>query len=152
MGQPKIRNARKSFNFKVVIAGVDQFAIQNVTLPIKEIEGVEHGDTNYNVQSPGKIAWSDMEFEKLLNFIGPDNVLWQWMLTAQSSDLGGGLPAGYERIITLVELGSDGITTLNTHVITCWPKKIEYGKHSRIDAGENIMEKVTFAVNGYSRV
>lgn len=152
MPQPKIRNARKSFNWKVAIDGIDQFAVQNVTLPIKEIEGVEHGDTNYNVQSPGKISWSDMELEKLMKFDGPDNVLWDWMLTAQSSEFGGGLPAGYERIITLIELAPDGITALNTHIITCWPKKIEHGKHSRVDSAENIMEKGTFAINGYTRL
>ncbi len=152
MAQAKIRNARKSFNFKVIIAGIDQFSIQNVTLPIKEIEGVEHGASNFNVQSPGKISWSDMEFEKLMSFIGPDNDIWNWMKLAQDSEAGSTVPAVYERIITLIELAPNGITALNTHIITCWPKKVEYGKHSRVDAAENIMEKVTFAVNGYKRI
>jgi hypothetical protein len=151
MAQAKIRNARKSFNWKVILAGIDQFSIQTVKLPIKEIEKVEHGDTNHNVSSPGKISWSDMEFDKLLNYTGSDNDVWDWMKNAQDAIDGGGTPSQFERIITLVELAPDQVTTLNTHIVTLWPMKVEYGKHSRVDSAENIIEKVTFAVNGYER-
>jgi len=148
----KVRNARKSFNFKILMVGINQFEVQNVTLPEKEIEQVEHGDTNYNVKSPGKIIWSNLTTEKLRSATGPDNVMWQWMLSAQSSDAGGGVPLLYERVITLIELAPDGITALNTYIITCWPSKLTHGKHSRNDTGENIIHTAEFAVNEFRQI
>lgn len=148
----KVGNARKNFNFKVIMAGVTSFMVQTFTPPEKEIEEVEHGDSNYNVKTPGKASWSNAEMGKLLMVAAPDNAMWQWMLQCQNTTFGVGAALGFQRQIQVIELGPDNVSTLNTHVITCWPSKISYGDKSRVESGENVIETVTFAVNGYDRV
>lgn len=148
----KVVNARKNFNFKVIMAGVTSFMVQTFTPPEKEIEEVEHGDANFNVKTPGKVSWSNAELGKLLLVAAPDNAMWQWMLQCQNTQLGAGQPTGFQRTIQVIELSTDNVTAVNTHVIDCWPQKISYGDKSRVEAGENVIETVTLAVNGYDRV
>lgn len=52
-----VANPRKQFKFAIDIQGVNQFKVQKVTRPKSSVEVVEHGDTNYNVGTAGKIKF-----------------------------------------------------------------------------------------------
>ncbi len=142
-------NARKNFGWKLLIDGVEQGLLQEVDLPEPEIASVEHGDVNSDVGTPGKINFTDMVVRKLLPVLGADRFFYTWQDECANQIVGSGLPIGYERVITLLELGPDRILVLNTHLVTCWPKKVSRRGHSRSADSANIIEEITFRVNNY---
>lgn len=150
---PKVANPRKVFNFRVEVAGIDQFEVQKVTLPEIEIEGVEHGDVNYKVKTPGMVTVGDMTFEKLKRLPGSDTDMWDWLNQAQNITTGGGLLGlDYKRNVVIKEMDSTGTNTVNSYVCTgCWVKKIANSDFDR-QGSDNSIETVTLSVDTIEKV
>ncbi len=143
-----VANARKSFNFKIEINGLDQFECQKITLPETEIEKVEHGDTNFKVKTAGQVKLGEIKIEKLKRLPGSDTWAWQWLKQAQNMETGGGgLAANYKRTVIIKEMTPSGLGTLNSWVCDgCWVSKISQSDFSRTDS-ENLIQSIELSVD-----
>lgn len=143
-----VANARKAFNFRVEIAGFDQFEFQKLTLPDVEIEKVEHGDTNFKVKTAGMVKVGELKIEKLKRLPGSDPAAWLWLQQAQNMLTGGGnLAQVYKKTVIIKELGPSGLSTLNTWMLSgCWISKITQTDFSRTDS-ENVIQQLEFSVD-----
>lgn len=148
-----LANARKAFNWRLEIAGVNQFEIQKCTPPEVEIEAVEHGDTNYKVKTAGMITVGDMTMEKLRPLPQTDLWAWQWLQQAQNILTGGGqLALGYKRDCVLKEMDASGLVAINRwYCEGVWPKKISQSDFDRMTS-DNIVETITFSVDRCWRI
>lgn len=144
----KIASTRKVFNFRVEIAGLDQWEIQKATPSEPEIEAVKHGDTNHDIKTPGRVSFTDLILEKLRPMNGSDNWAWLWLLEAQNPLTGGGsLPIKVNQIIILKEMDNTGFLTLNRWVHEgCWVRKVSQSAFDR-NSSDNIIETATLSVN-----
>lgn len=149
----QVANTSKVFNFKVEVNGVDQFEIQTVQLPKGTVEKVMHGDTNYDIKTPGRISFDDLVFEKVRPAPFSDTWAWDWLMLAQDPDLGGGqLPSVIKQNIVIKELAPDNVTTLNRWLCTgCWVTEVDGGKLDR-KSSDNIIETVTLSVDKARRI
>ena len=146
----KVANPRKVFQFALDAQGINQYLVQKITPPEVEIESVEHGDTNYDVKTAGKVKTGDMVLEKLKPAEGPDLWAHNWFKQAQDVLLGGGaLSQVYKKDLTIRELDPSGKVTLQTHIIEgAWVKKISLNDRDR-GASDNSIETVTLSVDRY---
>ncbi len=144
----KIANPRKVFNFRIEIAGFDQFLAQTVEIPEIELEVTEHGDTNHSIKTAGRIKIGDITMEKLKPTLLPDNMFWTWLHAAQNILLGGGLlPINYKQIIIIKEMDTTGLIALNRWLCEgVFPKKISQNKLDRMSS-DNVLETVVFSVD-----
>lgn len=120
-----IANPRKQFNFSIFAAGFNAFLAQKVTIPEQSIDVTEHGDTNYDVKTGGRVKYGAIIIEQIMTAIGPDNWVESWMNQVQNVFLGGGfLPIIYKRNLTIDEFSNDGVTLINQwECFGCWPSK-----------------------------
>lgn len=144
----KVANPRKVFNFRIMIAGFNEYQCQKITLPDVEIDATKHGDTNYDIKTAGRVTFGDMEMEKLSPLPAPDMLMFQWLMLAQNALLGGGvLPIAYKQIISVVEMDTTGLIPINTWVCEgVWVRKIAGVVLDRMSS-DNVIEKVTFSVD-----
>lgn len=146
----KITNPRKKFNFTILIAGVtfNSFLAQKVTLPEREVEVVEHGDTNYDVKTGGRVKFGMLTIEKIMTTSGPDNYFEDWMASIQDPIIGGGLtPTNYKRTVTVSELAEDGVSVINQWVFTgAWPSKRNAIELDRTQS-DNTIEQIELCVD-----
>lgn len=144
----KVANTRKSFNFKIEVDGVDQFEVQKVDIPEVELDSVEHGDINYSVKTAGRVKVGDLVLEKIKPIPGSDSWAWDWLRSAQSQLAGGGLlPLAYKRILTIKEMDTTGLITLNRYICTgCWVKKVKTSTLDRTSS-DNLIETITLSVD-----
>lgn len=151
----QIENPRKDFNFSIQILGapINPFLVQEVTIGESSITQVKHGDTNYDVQTAGRIETGNTELEKIMTTDGADNYFWNWHVSCQDSIIGGGLtPVAYKRTLLVSELAEDGTSVLNTWVLTgAWPAKINGQKFSR-KSSDNSVEKVSLSIDRCEKV
>jgi phage tail-like protein len=144
----KFANPRKKFNFSIQISPdpINPFLFQKVTTPDGDIEEVAHGDTNHDVKTAGRVSYGKIVCEKLSPSDQPDNYLWSWFDTCQSSVIGGGAPPQiYKKVITIVEMAEDGATVLNTWIAEgCWPSSLPGTELDR-QASDNTIENVEFS-------
>ena len=145
-----IENPRKVFNFSIQIAQapIDPFLAQKVVVPEITADIVEHGDTNHDIKTAGRVKYSTVNIEKIMTTSGADNYMFDWLYSCQDPIIGGGLiPTAYKRTITITELAEDGTSILNTWVLTgCWPSKINSMNLSRTDS-DNTMESIEICVD-----
>ena len=146
----KIANPRKSFNFTITIVGIpfDAFLAQKVSIPEIEAEVVEHGDTNHDIKTAGRVKYGMINIEKIITTSGPDNYFYDWLDSCQSAVLGGGLtPTLYKRDIVISEFAEDGATVINTYTcFGCWPSKIAAQDQSRTES-DNTVENIDLCVD-----
>lgn len=149
----KVANPRKVFNYKVEINGFDQFEIQSVKLPTKEVEIVKHGDTNYDVKTGGRITTGEMVFTRLMPVTNSDTVGWNWLALVQDDFAGGGvLPSVYKQDMVLKEMDTTGLVTVNSWIIEgAFPTKLEYSDFDRMKS-DNMTEKMTLSVDRCRRI
>ncbi len=151
----KISNPRKRFNFSIQVqpAPINPFLCQNVTLPERTMEQVEHGDTNHNIKTAGKVSFSNLQIGKILTTSGADNYMYDWAQSCQDSVVGGGLlPDQYKRVVTVTELAEDGTSILNTWVCTgCWPQRINGQELDRMSS-DNTMENLELSVDNCEKL
>lgn len=148
-----IPNPRKVFNFRIEIAGFDQFEAQNVEIPEIELEITEHGDTNHSIKTAGRVKIGDITMEKLRPLPVPDSMFWSWLNAAQDILLGGGqLPSFYKKIVVIKEMDSTGLVAVNSWMcIGTFPKKISSNKLDRMSS-DNLLETVVFSVDKCTRI
>lgn len=148
----RVYNARKNFGFRVLVDGVDQGLIQSFDLPVPTIDSVEHGDVNSDVGTPGKVNFTDAVLRKLLPVVNADRLFYTWQDQCANQITGAGLPVLYERVITLIEVGPDRTASLQTHIMSCWPKMVKRGDYNRQGDSANTIEEITLRVNNYEPV
>lgn len=151
----QIENPRKKFNFSISIAPdpIDPFLVQKVQIPEREVEVVEHGDTNHDIKTGGRVKFGMLTLEKISTTSGADTYFEDWMASIADPLLGGGLvPDQYKRIMTITELAEDGVTPLNTWVCTgCWPSKRNSIDLSRTES-DNTIESLEICVDTVEKV
>lgn len=144
----QIADARKVFNFRIEMDGIDQFEIQKATPPEVEVESVSHGDANSDVKTAGRVKVADLVCEKLKPLPASDLWAWDWLQLAQNMGTGGGgLASSYKKTIVLKELAPDNVTTINRWILEgCWVKKLSQSDFDR-NASDNVIETVTISVD-----
>jgi len=149
----QVSNPRKGFNFQIEIGGLNQFLAQKVTIPKVEVEKVEHGDTNYNVKTPGRVMVDDLVIEKLSSTPATGNWAWNWLNVAQDTTTGGGLlPLAIKQTVVIREMDATGAVALNTWVLEgCWVTSISNSDLDRMSS-DNIIETVTMSVDRIRKV
>jgi len=150
----QVENPRKSYNFRLDITGIGNFYAQEVDLPDSEIDKVEHGDSNYDVSSPGKTNVTDLMIQKLLFGDASDSAIWIWHVNCQNSLVGGSAPPSEIRLYgSLTEFATDQVTVVNSWWFEgLWPFKINGQKFKRGGESENAIENIEFSVDRMQKV
>ena len=174
----KNANPRKNFNFSIQIVGesFDPFLAQKVDIPEREIEVVEHGETNHNIKTGGRVSFGNLIMEKILTTtpnLDAHTYFEDWMASVQDPVLGGGLVPrnktidqafGYKRDILIYEFAESGVQVtqqggapfqtvpLNTWYLRgCWPSKRDAITLDRT-ASENTIERLEFSVDFIEKI
>lgn len=144
----KINNPRKAFQFQIYIPGINPFLCQDVTTSDNELVQVEHGDTNYDVKTAGKVKLGNLMVKKICDSTPLDQAVWIWIKRIQNTLTGGGdLPSQYKATIRVDQYAPDGVTTLKSWFYEgCWPTKINGVELSRMKS-ENTIEDIQFSVD-----
>lgn len=146
----QIENPRKAFNFSIQIAPapINPFLCQKVESPEITITQTNHGDTNHDIKTAGRVETGNLRIDKISTTSGADNYMFDWAYSCQDPIIGGGLvPSRYKRIITITELAEDGTSALNTWICTgCFPTKIN-GLSLDRQSSDNTMESIEFSVD-----
>lgn len=148
-----VPNARKGFNFRIEINGLNQFEVQKITLPEIEIDKVEHGDTNRLIKTAGMIKLGDLKLEKLVRLPGSDLWAWQWLTSAQDMTFGtGNLANVYKRSIVIREMSPTGLGILNSWIIDgAWVSKISQSDFTRTES-DNIIQTLEISCDGIIKI
>lgn len=145
-----VSNPRKQFNFSIQIAEapIQPFLCQEVDLPEITIESTAHGDTNHDIKTGGRAVIGNATIQKIMTTSGADNYFYDWALLVADTVLGGGLPPDqYKRTVIISELAEDGVSVINTWVLTgCWPTRINGQKLNRLSS-DNSIENVELSVD-----
>ena len=146
----QIKNPRKVFNFsfQIMPLPIDPFLAQKVTIPEVSADVVEHGDTNHDIKTAGRVKYGNIMIEKLMTTSGADNYMYDWLASCQDAVIGGGLvPPFYKRVMTIFELAEDGTSILNTWICTgVWPNKINAIDLNRQESN-NTIESIELCVD-----
>ena len=151
----KFANPRKRFNFSITINPdpINPFMFQKVVLPDAEIEKVLHGDTNHDIKTPGRVTYGDIVCEKLMPADSPDNYMWSWFDSCQSSMIGGGaVPDAIKKTITIVEYAENGATIINQWIaLGVWPCRLPGSDRDR-NSSDNSIENVEFCIDKLNKI
>lgn len=146
----QIPNPRKQFSFSIQIAPlpINAFLAQKVTIPDININTAKHGDTNHDINTAGRVTYSNIVIEKLMTTGGADNYMFDWLASCQDVIIGGGnIPTAYKRILTISELAEDGTSIINEWLCTgCFPASIKGIELDRMSS-ENTMERIELYVD-----
>ena len=155
MSVAKVKNPRKKFLWQIIFVKhpINPFLFQTVTLPEVTIEQVSHGDINRDVNTGGRISLGNLIASKLSTTSGSDTWLWDWMMSVQDLQLGGGLtPSQYWETIQVNELAEDGKSILNSWVCTeVWPTKLNGQELDRVSS-DNSIEEIEFSVGSMEKL
>lgn len=145
-----IDNPRKNFNFQISAAGLNPFLCQEVKSPDRNIDVVEHGETNHVIKTAGQIKYSMATIKTLLDGSSRFNWVFEWIRQCQDVYTGGGqLPQIYKRILTVDQLDVDHLTILNTEIWEgCWPSKVNGVELNRIGSA-NIIEELEICIDRF---
>lgn len=145
----KVKNPRKKFLWSLNFTKhfVDPYLFQSIELPEITIEQVSHGDINRDVKTAGRITVGNMTCSKLETTSGSDTWFWDWLMSCQDLLLGGGLtPKEYFETVEVSELAEDGVSILNTWVLTeVWPTRVNGQSLDRMSS-DNTLEEIEFSV------
>lgn len=140
-------NPRKSFNFTIEIEGIEAASVQKITHPEAEIDRTPHGDTNYDVYTPGRRKTSVATLEKLKKADGIDNVFWDWLTTAQNDETGSGLlPSVVKKLVVVRELTPMRTIAASWQWVGAWPTKVSESDNDR-ESSDNSKEIVELSVD-----
>jgi hypothetical protein len=148
-----VPNPRKVFQFSIILEGLDPFLCQEVEMPDIEVEAVEHGDTNHDIKTAGRVKVGMIKLKKLLVADAPDNLFFNWMKDCQNVFTGGGLtPYLYKRNAWIDEYATDGTSLINSNFYEgVWPTKRSAISLSRT-ASENTIEELELCVDRPDRL
>jgi hypothetical protein len=145
----QVKNPRKKFNFSISFPKhpLNPYLCQKVQLPDLEIEQVSHGDINRDVKTAGRVSVGNMTIEKLSVTSGSDTWILDWLYACQDHINGGGLtPSQYWEEMVINELAEDGVSIINSWVLTeVWPCKISGIELDRTSS-DNTIESIEFSV------
>lgn len=151
----KVKNPRKRFLWQISFPKhpVNSYKFQSCTLPEVSIEEVSHGDINRDVKTGGRVTIGTMTVRKLLTTDGSDTWFWDWLNSVQDILLGGGLvPTEYWEDAVVQELAEDGVTVINTHLLSeVWPTRVN-GLELDRTSSENTIEEIEFSVGTYDKI
>jgi len=135
-------NPLRAYRFRVEIDGIDQIAIQKFTPPEHGVGVIEHGGYDANIKTAGKPFYGNATIEKLKPINGADLFTFEWLQACIY-----GLPEAYKRTLIVKELGTDGITTINTWVLEgCFPVNISQTDLDRMSE-DNSLETLELSVD-----
>ncbi len=151
-----VSNPRKGFNFSIEIVtafGSLNWLAQKVTPPDKDIDVVEHGDSNHSIKTGGRVNFNALTIEKLMTTSGPATYFWDWAKAVADSISGGGtIPSAYKAPILIKELAEDHASVLNTWTyVGCWPSKINGIPLDRLSS-ENSLEVIELQVDEVGKI
>lgn len=151
----KVKNPRKRFLWQISFPKhpVNSYKFQSCTLPEVSIEEVPHGDINRDVKTGGRVTIGTMTVRKLLTTDGSDTWFWDWLNSVQDILFGGGLvPTEYWEDAVVQELAEDGVTVINTHLLSeVWPARVN-GLELDRTSSENTIEEIEFSVGTYDKI
>lgn len=175
----KNTNPRKKFNFSIQIVGapIDPFLVQSVEIPEREIEVVEHGETNHSIKTGGRVSFGMIVLEKILTTdlsALAHTYFESWMASVQNPVVGGGLnpggpgasaagiASGYKRSIIITEFPESGIAASASGAPTgafinqwtcfgCWPSKRDPIDLNRNES-DNTIEKIELCTDYITKV
>lgn len=152
-----VKNPKKQFNFRVSIPShpdLPVFSCQEVTLPDFEIEEDEHGQGNMTIKTAGMVKISKATLSRIMpstpatSATALSNYFWGWASLAQNILAGGGADEEvYKRTVIVHELANDGVSVINTIVLTgAWVSKINGRGYKRAESG-NLVEEVELSTD-----
>lgn len=145
-----INNPRKEFQFRLEFPGLplNQWLVQEVSIPSTEIDVVAHGDANFDVNTGGRVKFGKVPLKKIMTTDGGDNFFYNWITSVQDAYTGGGMiPTDYKKTIIITELAEDGASPLNKWQLEgAWPSSIGEMNLTR-KGSENTIEDVTLTVD-----
>lgn len=152
----RISNPQKNFNFDVKITAspfFNPFTVQECTTPDSKIDQVEHGETNHVIKTAGQVKFSNAKLKGILDADGPIDWVWDWLISVQNVDTGGGdIPAVYKKTLYVEYYDVDGRTVLQTEIWTgAWPCDLA-GKNLKRIGSENIMNELEISVDKVTKV
>jgi phage tail-like protein len=144
----QVTDPKKAFQFNIFAAGLNPYAAQSVDIPDFDIDIIEHGDTDHDVKTAGRIKYGNVKIEKLRPIGLADGWVWDWIQSIRNVDTGGGqLAREYKRNISIVQLSYDNITITDEWVCEgAWPSKLNGLNLSRVKS-ENSMETVELSID-----
>lgn len=149
MAQARVKNPRKRFLWSITFVKrpINPYLFQRVTIPDVTIDETAHGDTNRNVKTGGRVMVGSMTAEKLETTAGSDTWFWNWLMSVQDLQLGGGLtPSQYWETVLITELAEDGVSVINQWIAEeVWPMKVDSQEQDRMSS-ENTIERIEFSV------
>lgn len=149
MATAKVKNPRKGFMWQLVFVKhpIDAYLFQQIQLPEITVEQVSHGDINREVKTGGRVMVGNMTAQKLETTSGSDTWLWDWMMSVQDLQLGGGLvPPQYWETVMVNELAEDGVSILNSWICEeVWPTRLNSQTLDRMSS-DNTIEEIEFSV------
>lgn len=145
----QITDPKKSFQFNVLAAGLNPYAVQRCNLPDLELEVIEHGDIVSDVKTAGKVKIGIITMEKLMPLNGNVNWIWNWIQGIQNQLLSTGQISGiYKRNLNVVQYAPDMVTiTDDWQCQGVWPSKINGLDLTRAGTAENVLEVIEFQVD-----
>lgn len=144
----QVTDPKKAFQFNIFAAGLNPYAAQDVNIPDFDIEVVEHGDTDHDVKTAGRIKYGNVTVTKLRPIGIGDSWVWAWIERIRNSTTGGGqLARQYKQNISIVQLSYDNITITDEWKCEgAWPTRVNGLALSRTKS-ENSMETVELAID-----
>lgn len=144
----KINNPAKQFQFNILIAGVNPFSVQELTMPDYAFNSDEHGDTIYKVKTAGMLDVGTLKISKIINAIGFDRWLWD-KIRLMANTLTGSMdiPSNYKELIIVQQMAPNYIVPLQTWTWEgCFPLRINGVDFSRTKS-DNTIHTVEFSVD-----
>ena len=155
MAVAKVKNPRKKFlwSLQFIKHPIEPYLFQSVDLPEVSIEQVSHGDINSDIKTGGRISVGNLTARKLETTSGSDTWMWDWMMSVQDLQLGGGLtPTQYKETVLVSELAEDGVSVLNQWVCDgVWPQKVNGQNLDRMSS-DNTIEDIEFSVDSLEKL
>lgn len=151
----KVSNPRKRFLWQLTFVKhpLNPYLFQNITLPEINVEQVEHGDVNYSVKTGGRVTTGNLMAEKLLTTSGSDTWFLDFLYSVQDPFIGGGLiPDQYKESVKVDELAEDGVSILNSWILTgVWATRLNGQELNRMSS-DNTVDTIEFSVDLMEKV
>lgn len=150
----QIENPRKQFQFSIAIAPLpmNPWLAQKVNIPDISIDIAEHGDSNHDIKTGGRVKYTTINIDKISTTSGSDNYFFDWAASVQDVLVGGLPPQAYKKVVTITELAEDGQTVINTWICKgCWPSKIN-GLELTRQGSDNTIEAVEICVDKIEKI
>lgn len=134
--------------FSLEINGIDEFYIQDVTLPEEEFDIVEMGKAKNepNMQIPSKYKLTDLVIKKAIQTNPSENWIPNWFERVKS-----GNRAEYVEFAVLKAYGKDGKVAKRYDLGEIFPKKKAIDSFER-KSSDIVFETITFSISRFKEL